>query len=270
MRTFILLGIFVSLAEPHAWAEPKATSSPSPREVQAKVFAPVFDGDLPLFRYTRLERVRPDGGVEFEGKYVDAEGKDAYLEKGQVDAQGGTVSYESTHLQVPSRSELRREGQFWRVSVTDEKGKTQTDQLPARAPLLVGPFVAAHLLRNQRALLEGKTLEFQIWVPMRMSAYGFQLKNAGAVEWEGRKVHRIEMKPTNLVFRAFVSTMVFYLDARAGQLAGYEGRSHLFFRKPGRTDWDPVEVKTVYDSGPLRESVLHVLRPTSQAAPTRD
>lgn len=90
---------------------------------------------------------------------------------------------------------------------------------------VVGKTLHHFIVRNWRHLLDGKSPEFELFVPMKRDHFKFRIRRDREVKINDQMTQLISLEPANWAIRAFVPRMEFFYVTRQGLpvLVRYEG-----------------------------------------------
>lgn len=152
--------------------------------------------------------------------------------QGEV-AQTEDFRYDSASLRMASyRFDDRETGEMAAVDVYDGKAKTQyralredtvqESTMPWDETTLSGKAIPMVLLQSFARLQAGKSVEFDLYVPFKMTTFGFRaVRDSGP---EAAPV-KIRVEASNWLIRQFAPTIYFTFDTSASppKLVRYEG-----------------------------------------------
>ncbi len=106
-------------------------------------------------------------------------------------------------------------------------GATQAEEksIAAQGSKVHGSFIDLFLLKNLSQLQQGKTITFDLMLPIHLRAIEFRLQKRDDEVIDGTTYEVVSMEPSNFIFRKMVDPSYFYLSkTKPQQLIRYHGR----------------------------------------------
>jgi hypothetical protein len=195
-----------------------------------------------LFTQTHDEILEGNLLKSIRRAYKGTDGADLAIE--DVTFEGGKVkSLKLNHMQVNEQGTLEVAGGRVQFTYT-AGGKTKTDSESLPEDLVVSATVIPDLHARWDALLKGDTLKMRLAVLDRLETIGFQLRQTGTGQLNGKPTVEVEMKPSNFVIAALVKPVRMVYERESKRLVDYSGR--VLPKKQAGGKWEPLDADGSY------------------------
>lgn len=182
---------------------------------------------------TRATETWSNGKVKFSRMDAfDPSHKHIFKHRADYSYGDTTPYYQSDNLLTGARQTAKRRGKYSVVTHRARAGEEEgMEVLPVPGPVVhpegVGTFIRAHWDK----LLAGKSVQFSMVAPSRLSHYRFGVVGAGVSQEGPRQVLTVKMEPSSAILRMFAGELVFKFDTETRALLEYRGMSNVTNRE---------------------------------------
>jgi hypothetical protein len=172
----------------------------------------------PAFVYERLVGER-DGALVSTHVTRDPSGSTAIRESARHTADYSLVDYTLHENQLGQTGTIRVDGDrvsFERLEGTKRRARVER----VKAPVVVGPTLVGHVVRNLASLRAGEVLRVRLAVLDRLETIGFDLQAVEAAPGQTR----IRVKPSSFLVALIVGPLYFTFETATAKLVRLEGR----------------------------------------------
>jgi hypothetical protein len=125
--------------------------------------------------------------------------------------------------------------------------KPQKSQYRWTDRTVIGKTLHHFIIRNWKALIAGKSPDFELYVPMKRDQFKFRIRKDRDVQFKDQTAHVVSLEPANWAIRALVPRMDFFYTMKNGipLLVRYEGATTVAINGDDKRD---VAIEFTYES----------------------
>lgn len=244
LRLFITVILIAIHASSFAHATDKLMDTKKNLRFRGRIFE--FPKGTPkhIFNF-EAQRLYINGEKKLIARYTDLQGKVLSTETVEYKS-GKIVSYQSDDVQTTERNKVTVEGKKIKMRFEVNGKSPKIGEEPLQEPFVAGPAVLDFIWESRGKLNYGEEVHFKYPVVSRLEIFTFTLQRKTVTPTGEDFRYVIELKPTSLFLRPFVSSQYFTVDFDNQRVISFEGRCAIPKLENGKL----VEVvtKTIIDS----------------------
>ncbi len=193
------------------------------------------------FGHYHMQAVKEGEVIYSKTEFAAPEGTQVIEQSWEKNGRVQKAKIENKVLAKTLELEVKNGRAYYRT--TDQDGKIKTSDEEAYDNLVVPSTVMAYVRPHFQELMNDHEVNLHVAVLDRQEAFSFTMSKVKK-ESHG-EILVLEMVPSSMIVRAFVSRMKFYINTKTNEFFAFEGRSTLK-RKVGDSYRD-LDVKASYE-----------------------
>ena len=191
-----------------------------------------------------VESVKEKDEIFSKSVFSSSEGAQVIEQSWEKNGHVRKAIIENKVLNKISELEVKEGVAYFQVTDTKEGGVKKSHE-KAEDNLVVPSTVMAYVRPYFPQILKGETVKLNVASLDRRQIFKFNMKREKIEKGvDGSEILVMKMEPGNILVKALVSPMYFYVKPKAGEMFAFEGRSAL--RRKVGDQYKEMDVKTAY------------------------